>query len=163
MIIKSDSFPFNPLKSKTLMTAPLKEPFLTSDRDVRASSEIGDSRPDHGRIGTPFVNINIWSRYDNFIVRSDVRELDRIDTTVQQSSTDERNKVSLRNEEGTRESICPESIKESNSSKWMNLVNSLLVDTPNLVYFGHPPTKKDNVGHRSDGSVATSGVDQHGI
>ena len=45
MILKSDSFPFNPLKSKTLVIAPLTEPFLTSDRDVRVSSEIGDSRP----------------------------------------------------------------------------------------------------------------------
>ena len=53
MILKSDSFPFNPLKSKTLVIAPLKEPFLTSDREVRASIEIGDSRPEHGRIGTP--------------------------------------------------------------------------------------------------------------
>ena len=55
MILKSDSFPFNPRKSKTLVIAPLTEPFLTNNRDVRASSEIGDSRPEHGRINTPFV------------------------------------------------------------------------------------------------------------
>ena len=61
MIIKSDSFPINPLKSKTLMIAPQPESFLSCDRNVRASIEIGDSRPEHGRIGTPFVNENIWS------------------------------------------------------------------------------------------------------
>ena len=70
MILKSDSFPSNPLKSQTLVIAPLEKPFLTCDRDVRASSEIGDSRPEHGRIGTPFVNKKISSGDDNFSVRS---------------------------------------------------------------------------------------------
>ena len=68
MILKSDSFPFNPLKSKTLVIAPMTETFLSSDRDVHVSSEIGYSRPEHGRIGTLFVNKEIWSRNDNFIV-----------------------------------------------------------------------------------------------
>ena len=45
MTLKSDYFPFNSLKSQTLVISPLMEPFLTSDKDVRASSEIGDSRP----------------------------------------------------------------------------------------------------------------------
>ena len=68
MILKSDSFPLNHLKSKTLVIASQPEPFLSCDRNVRPSSEIGDSRPDHGRIGTPFVNKNIWSGDDNFSV-----------------------------------------------------------------------------------------------
>ena len=83
MILKSNSFPFNPLKSKTLLIAPLVEPFLTSYRNVRASSEIGDSRSEHGRIGTPFVNKKTWSGDDNFSVRSDVGELDNLDTAIQ--------------------------------------------------------------------------------
>ena len=64
------------------MIAPPTEPFLSCDRDVRASSEIGDSRPEHGRIGTPFVNENIWSGDDNFSVRSDVDEANKLDTAV---------------------------------------------------------------------------------
>ena len=52
MILKSDYFPFNSLKYQTLVISPLKEPFMISVRDVRASSEIGDSRPERGRIGT---------------------------------------------------------------------------------------------------------------
>ena len=56
MILKSDSFLFNPLKSQTLVIAPLTKPFLTCDRDVHAASEIIYSRPEHSRIGTPFVN-----------------------------------------------------------------------------------------------------------
>ena len=45
MILKSDSFPFNLLNSKTLMIVHLTEPFLTCGRYVRASIEIGDSIP----------------------------------------------------------------------------------------------------------------------
>ena len=155
MILKSDSFPFNPLKSQTLVIAPLTKPFLTCDKDVRASSEIGASRPERDRIGTPFVNKEIWSRDDNFSVRSDVVEAEKLDTAVQRSLTNERNTASSKIEEGSPKSICPKIIKESNSSEQMNLANSLLVQTPNLVSFGHPPMKTDNVVHRSDGSVAT--------
>ena len=82
MILKSRFFPFNPLNYKTLVIAPLTESFLASDRYVRVSSEIGDSRPEHGRIGTPFVNKTIWSGDDNFSVRSDIGELDKLDTSV---------------------------------------------------------------------------------
>ena len=81
------------------MIAPLTEPFLTSDRDVRAASVIGDSRPERGRIDTPFVNKDIWSRDDAFSFRSDVGEPDKLDTAIQKSSTDERNTASLRIEE----------------------------------------------------------------
>ena len=37
IILKSESLSFNPLKSKTRMIAPLTEPFLSSDRNDRAS------------------------------------------------------------------------------------------------------------------------------
>ena len=109
MILKSDSFPFNLLKSQTLVVAPLTEPFLTSDRDVRVSSDIGDSRSEHSKIGTPFLNKHICSGDDAFSVQSDAGELDKLDTAVQRSSTDERNKASSQIEEGSLESICPKS------------------------------------------------------
>ena len=163
MILKSDSFPFNPLKSQTLVIAPLTEPFLTSDRDVRASSEIGDSRPERGRIGTPFMNKEIWSRDNNFSVRSDVGKADKLDTTVQRSSTDESNTASPRIEEGSLESICPKTIKESNSSEQLNLANSLSIETPKLVSFGYPTMQTDNVGHPIGGIVANRVVEQNRI
>ena len=59
MILKIDLFPLNPLKSQTLVIASQNEPFMSCNRNVRASSEIGNSRIDHGRIGTPFVNKTI--------------------------------------------------------------------------------------------------------
>ena len=49
--------------------------------------EIGDSRPERGSIGTPFVNKDIWSRDDNFSVLSGVDEADKLDTVVQRYST----------------------------------------------------------------------------
>ena len=64
---------------------------------------------------------------------------------------------------GSLESICPKIIKELNSGDRMNLANSLLVQTPNLVSFGHPPMETKNVGHRSNRSVATRVVDQNRI
>ena len=112
MILKSDSFIFNPIKSQTLVIAPLTKPFLPCDRDVHALSEIGDSRPEHIRIGTPFINKKIWSGDDAFSVQSDVDEIDKLDTAVLQSSTDERNTESLRIEEVSLESIFPKIIKE---------------------------------------------------
>ena len=88
---------------------------------------------------------------------------DKLDTAVQRSSTDERNTESSLIEEGSLESIFPKFIKESNSSKHMNLANYLSIETPKLVYFGHPPMETDNVCHRIDGIVATRVVDPNRI
>ena len=71
MTLKSDSFTFDPLKLQTLVIATLTEPLLTSDRDVRTTSVIGYSRPNHIRICTPFMNKDIWSRYDALHFQSD--------------------------------------------------------------------------------------------
>ena len=45
----------------------------------------------------------------------------------------------------------------------MNLVNSLGVQTPELVLLRHPTTQTDNVGDRRGGGVATRIADQDGI
>ena len=137
------------------MIASQPESFLSCDRNVRASSENGDIRPEYGRIGTPFVNENIWSGDDNFSIRNDVGKANKLDTTVQRSSTDEMNTASSQIEEESLESIFPKIIKDSNSSERMNLTISAIIETPKLVSSGHPPIDTDNVGHRIDGIVAT--------
>ena len=92
MTLKSDSFAFDPLKAQTLVIAPLTEPFLTSDRDVRTTSVIGASRPNHSRIVAPFMNKDISSGDDVLsTVRSDIGKAEKLDTAVQRSSTDKRN------------------------------------------------------------------------
>ena len=94
------------------MLAPLTEPFLASDRDVRTISVIGASRPNHSWIGTPFTNKDILSRDDALsTVQSDARKLDKLDTSVQRSSTNKRNTAPLRVEEGIPRNIFPEIVK----------------------------------------------------
>ena len=80
IILKSDTFPLVSFKSQMLVIASQNKPTLSCNRIVRASSEIGDSRIDHGRIGTPIMKNNIWSVDDNFSVRSDVGEANKLDT-----------------------------------------------------------------------------------
>ena len=105
MILKSDSFPLDPFKSKTLVIASQNKPSLSCDSIVCLSSEIGDSRIDHGIIGTPITNKNIWSGDDNFSVQSDVGEANKLNTSVQQYSTNERNTASPLIEEESLKSV----------------------------------------------------------
>ena len=164
MTLKSDSFTLDPLKAQTFVIAPLTEPFLTSDRNVRTTSVIGASSPNHSMIETPFMNKDISSGDDVLsTIRSDVGEVDKMDTSVQQSSTNERNTATSRIGKGSPKSIFTEIVEESNSSEQINLANSLGVHTPKLVSFRHPPMHTDNVGHWSDGSVANRVVGQDGI
>ena len=103
----------------------------------------------------PFVNKDIWSTDDALSVQSDISKLDKLDIAVQKSSTDERNTSPSQIEEGSLESICPKIVEESNSSKRMNLANSVLVQTPKLVSLKHSTMLTDNVGHTIDSIAAT--------
>ena len=67
--------------SKIIFIGPLKSETLGI---VRASSDVGNSMMYHGRIGTPIVNKKIWSEDDNFRVKIDVDEAEKLDTIVQQ-------------------------------------------------------------------------------
>ena len=64
LTLKSDYFLFNPRKAQTFMVAPLDEPFLASNGNVRSASIIGASRPDQGRIIATGMNEDISSRDD---------------------------------------------------------------------------------------------------
>ena len=83
MISNTNKFPLDLFKSQTLVIASQDKSTLSSNRIVRTSSDIGNSRIDHGRIGTPIMNKRIWSVNDNLNVRSDVGKADKIDTVVQ--------------------------------------------------------------------------------
>ena len=78
------------------MIASQNEHTLNCNRIVRALSDIGNSRIYHGRIGTPIVNKEIWSEDDNFRVKIDVDEVEKLDTIVQRSLTNEGNTASSR-------------------------------------------------------------------
>ena len=122
MIFKTDTFLLNPFKLQTLVIASQDESTLSSNRIVRMLSDIGNSRIDHGRIGTPIVNEDIWSINDNFNARSDVGEADKLNTIIQRYLTNKRNTASPQIEEEILESVFSKIIEESNSSERMNLL-----------------------------------------
>ena len=121
MILKTNTFPFDPFKSQTLVIASQNEPTLSCNRIIRALSDAGNSRIDHVRIGTPIVNKQIWSEDENFRFKIDVDKVEKLDTIVQQSPTNKGNTTSFQIEEESLESIFPKIVEESNSSERMNL------------------------------------------
>ena len=162
--VEIDYFPFDPLQVKTLMVTSLVEYLLASNGNVRSASIIGASRPDQSRIFTPGMNKDISCRDD---VRSTVQhcvgEADRLDATVEGSSTNEWNTASSRIEESTPKIIFRKDIKQLDSSDRMNLTNSLSVQTPDLVSFRHPTIQTDNVGDQRSGGVANRIANKDGI
>ena len=66
-------------------------------------------------------------------------------------------------EESTMKNIFRKVIKQLYLSERMNLVNSLSVQTPELVSFRHPTMHIDNVGKRRSGGVATRIANKYGI
>ena len=105
MIFKTDKFSLNPFKSQTLVIAPKDKYTLSSNSITCTSSDIGNIRIDHGRIGTPIVNKQIWSDDDNFRVKIDVDKAYKLDTIVKQSPTNEKNTAFPRIEEESIENI----------------------------------------------------------
>ena len=88
------------------MVAPLDEPFLASNGNVREASIIGASQSDKSRIVAPGMNEYISSRDDILsTVQSDVGKADKLDAAVQRSSSDEWNTAFLRIVEGSTKSI----------------------------------------------------------
>ena len=45
----------------------------------------------------------------------------------------------------------------------MNLANSLGIESPNLVHFGHPPIETNNVGNLFNGIIDTRIENSNGI
>ena len=114
MTLEIDFFTFDPLKAQTLIVEPLIEPFLTSDGDVRSTSVIQASRPDHSTIVAPGINKDISSRDDvRSTVQSDVGEADKLDTAVQQSLSDKWNVAPSQIVEVSMKSIFPEIVETS--------------------------------------------------
>ena len=96
-------------------------------------------------------------------VRSDVGEADKLEAAVQQSFSDEWNAAPSWIVEGSPKSIFREIVEKSDSSKRMNLANSLSVQTPELVLLRHTLMQTDNVGERRSGGVATRIANKDGI
>ena len=73
------------------------EDFLARNRDIGTTSILGARRPNHSQILAPGMHEDISGR-DNVqsTVRNDVREADKLNTTVDGLTTNERNMESSR-------------------------------------------------------------------
>ena len=136
---KSDYFPFDPEQSQTLVATSLIEALLASNGNIRSTSILGASRTNQSPMFAPGMHEDIYGR-DNVrsTVRNDVREADKLDTTVDGPTTNERNTASSRIEECTPKGIFRKEIKKLDSSSQMNLANSVRVKTLYLVSFRDP-------------------------
>ena len=95
--------------------------------------------------------------------RNNVREADKLDTTVDGPMTDEQNTASSRIVECNPKSIFRKDIKKFDSISQMNLAKSVRVKTPDLVSFRDPTIQTDNVLDQRSGGVATRIADKDGI
>ena len=135
----SDSFSFDPEQAQTLMVTYLIEALLESNGNIRSAIILGASRTNQSRIFAPSMHEDISGRYDvRSTVCNDVREADKLDTTVDRPTTDERNTESSLIEGFTPKSIFRKEIKKIDSISRMNLANSVCVKTPDLVSFREP-------------------------
>ena len=136
MSLKGDSFPFDKKEAPTLVLASFVEAFLTRNRQICTTSLVGARRPNHSRIFPPGMHEDI-SGGDNVrsTVRNDVRIADKLDTTVEDFTTDKGNTAPSRIVECAPKSIFVKEIKQFDSRSKMNLANSVPVKTTDLVSF----------------------------
>ena len=114
VLLRSDYFPFNPEKAQTLMVTSLIDALLASNVNIRSASILGASRTKKSRIFAPGMHEDIFGRDDvRSTFRNDVREADKLNTTVDEPTTDERNTASSRIEECTQKSIFRKEIKKA--------------------------------------------------
>ena len=164
MSLKGDYFPFDKEQAQTLMLTYLLEALLARNRNIGTTSILGASWTNHSRIFSPGMHKDVSGR-DNVwsTVRNDVREADKLDTTVDVTTTDEQNTASSRIEECAPKIIFRKEIKKFDSSSQMNLAKYVRVKTPDLVSFRDPTIQTDNVLDRRSGGIATRILEKDGI
>ena len=93
------------------MFAPFFGAFLARNGHIRTTGIIGTSRPNHSRILTPGMNEDILSGNNvTTTVRSDIQVMEKLDTTVEAFTSNERNTESSGIIESAPESVF---VKES--------------------------------------------------
>ena len=146
------------------MFAPFLEAFLTGNMHVRKTGIVGTSRPDHSRIISPRMHEDILRGNDvTTTVRSDVGVMKKLDTTVDGLATNKRNTEASDIFEGAAESVFGKKSEQFDSSGRVNFMNSVPVESPDLVSFRDPPVQTHNITDGGTGGVATSIADQDGI
>ena len=144
--LKGNSFPFDKDQTQTLMLTSLLESLLARNRNIGTTSILGEHQTNQIWVFTPGMHEDISGR-DNFqsTVRNDVCKADKLHTTVDGHTTNERNTASSQIVECTPKSIVRKEIRKFDSSSQMNLANSVPVKTPDLVSFRDPTIQTANV------------------
>ena len=121
---------------------------MESNRNIICTSQ--DSRNIsgvHSRIVTPGMNKEIWSpRSDTTSnVLSCTDNIEKLDTLVHGSTTQERDlELSCIKEVGMK-SIFPELREDPDSSVQVNLANSILGESPKFISLGHPTVETADI------------------
>ena len=136
----ASSSPLNTFQSKAFVIGS-QEKIVGGKRNIICTSvDSRNSMGNHIRIGTPGNNKDIFSpRSDttsNLLSCTGI--IEKFDTHVHRSATQERNLESSCIEEVGVKSIFPEIFKEFNSCERVNLAKSVLSEIPKFISLGHP-------------------------
>ena len=113
------------------MFTPFIEAFLTRNGHIRTAGIIGASSPNHSRIFSPGMNEEIFSGNNvQITVQSDVQIADKLDTAAEAFTTDKRNTESSGIIESAPKSIFIKESEQFDSSRRMNLANSVPIESP---------------------------------
>ena len=100
------------------------------------------------RIDTPGMKKNVWGVINTTSnLMSDTDNVEKFDTLVHSSTTQERNLESSRIEEMGMKSIFPELRKKFDSSVRVNLANPVLSKIPNFKRLGHTSIDTSDIGN----------------
>ena len=134
----TSSSPLNTFQSKALVIGSQDESVGGNRNIICTSLDIRNSMGNHSRIYTPGLNKDIFSPRSNTTsnLLSSTGSIDKFDTHVHGSATQERNlELSCIEEVGVK-SILSEIVKESYSSGQMNLAKSFLNESPKFISLG---------------------------
>ena len=160
-----NSSQLNTLQSKEFVIGLQDESVESNRKIICTLSDSRNIRGNHSsRIDTPGVNKDIWSpRSDttsNVLICTD--NVEKFDTLVHVSTTQERSLESSQIEEVGVKNIFPELGKEPDSSVQVNITNSVLSESPKLISLGHLTTKTADI-RNIDFTTSTRAKNMYGL
>ena len=141
------SYPLNTNQSKAFVIGSQCESMGGNRNIICTSLGSRNSMGNHSRIGTLGVNKDIFSPSSdtNSNLLSCTGSIEKVDAHVHISATQERNLESSCIEEMGVKSILSEIVKNFDSSRRMNLTNSLLSESLRFKSLGHPTIKTADI------------------
>ena len=139
ILFDTNTFHLNLLQSETLVIGPQDKSMKINNRIICTPSDSRNINGNHIiRIDTPVVNEDIWSGIDTTSnVLSCTDNVEKFDTIVQSSMTQERNLESSCIEEENVKSIFPELGKYLDPSIRVNIADSVVRESPKFKSLGH--------------------------